>query len=102
MRKHPGFTDSEPAFAGAKGLIEVEIDNFLDIAVKGMVENCPTWDETLVKINTLQTLSENFAVYQYVSISSTDETHQLQIYDPGRAFFLLSQRDMVYYNVCFS
>lgn len=62
LRKHPG----DPTIAGAKGVLNVDIQTFLDAAVKGMATNCPKWDETLVKINTVQQISENLAVYQYV------------------------------------
>jgi len=85
LMKYPWNVTNQPSsVVGASCVLpHVPVDEMLNTIILEMPTTCLKWDKTVVEVKNLQTLSSQHTIYQY-------------IYDPGRSFFLLSKRDMVY------
>lgn len=76
----------------------VSVDKFLDLFVVNMVTNCPKWDPTIVETTYGYSLPSTSSPTRKVQKFSDQDWIYQYIFDPGRVFFLINKRDMVYYE----
>jgi len=86
LMKRPSEEKNKPSYVGASCIIKgAPLEEVLKTVIINLPQNCHIWDKTVVEFKTIQKISENHFVYQHV-------------YDPGKAFYFISKRDIVYYE----